>query len=144
MTKEVTMNIPPAMGYILVDSKKCQGCQCCMMACSLVHEGEVNLSLDESDGSIRIIDESKCTVCLLCINVCLFQPHRIIWNHEMSRVIKCDMCINTPYWDEKGGPEGRQICVEIYPQGALKFTDKVPDQTDDSAYDVDLRENVPR
>jgi len=36
---------PPSMGYILVDSKKCQGCLTCMITCSLVHEGGVNLSL---------------------------------------------------------------------------------------------------
>ena len=32
-------------GYILIDSKKCSGCTSCMLACSLVNEGEENLSL---------------------------------------------------------------------------------------------------
>ena len=32
-------------GYLLVDMKKCQGCMSCMLACSLVHHGEENLSL---------------------------------------------------------------------------------------------------
>ncbi len=32
-------------GYILVDSKKCQGCAACMLACSLVHEGCASYSL---------------------------------------------------------------------------------------------------
>lgn len=41
----VDTELPPSMGYILVDSKKCQGCMTCMIACSLVHEGAVNLSL---------------------------------------------------------------------------------------------------
>ena len=36
---------PLSGGYLLTDSKKSQGCQLCMMTCSLVHEGEVNLSL---------------------------------------------------------------------------------------------------
>lgn len=35
----------PSMGYILVDSRKCQGCLTCMISCSLVNEGFVNLSL---------------------------------------------------------------------------------------------------
>ena len=37
--------IPAAEGYLLVDTKKCQGCVTCMLACSLVHEGFVSLSL---------------------------------------------------------------------------------------------------
>ena len=41
----VVSDFPPSMGYILVDSKKCQGCMTCMIACSVVHEGCVNLSL---------------------------------------------------------------------------------------------------
>lgn len=32
-------------GYLLVDTKKCQGCLSCMLACSLVHEGKESLSL---------------------------------------------------------------------------------------------------
>ena len=35
----------PILGYLLVDMKKCQGCMSCMLACSLVHHGEENLSL---------------------------------------------------------------------------------------------------
>ena len=31
--------IPASAGYLLVDTKKCQGCVSCMLACSLVHEG---------------------------------------------------------------------------------------------------------
>ena len=37
--------IPNSEGYLLVDSKECAGCTSCMAACSLVHEGIVNLSL---------------------------------------------------------------------------------------------------
>ncbi len=37
--------IPASGGYLLVDTKKCQGCVSCMLACSLVNEGEENLSL---------------------------------------------------------------------------------------------------
>lgn len=34
-----------SLGYILVDSRKCQNCLSCMIACSLVNEGAANLSL---------------------------------------------------------------------------------------------------
>jgi hypothetical protein len=37
--------IPASEGYLLVDTKKCQGCVSCMLACSLVHEGIASLSL---------------------------------------------------------------------------------------------------
>jgi protein NrfC len=37
--------IPASGGYLLVDTRKCQGCMTCMLACSLVHEGRENLSL---------------------------------------------------------------------------------------------------
>ena len=35
----------PSTKYLVYDSKHCAGCYGCMIACSLVHEGEVNLSL---------------------------------------------------------------------------------------------------
>jgi protein NrfC len=37
--------LPASKGYLLVDSKKCGACTSCMAACSLAHEGQVNLSL---------------------------------------------------------------------------------------------------
>jgi len=37
--------MPVSEGYLLVDTRKCQGCASCMMACSLVNEGAVDLSL---------------------------------------------------------------------------------------------------
>ncbi len=36
---------PAAAAYLVVDTKKCDGCCSCMAACSLVHEGEGNYSL---------------------------------------------------------------------------------------------------
>lgn len=32
-------------GYLLVDTKKCAGCETCMLACSLAHFGKANKSL---------------------------------------------------------------------------------------------------
>lgn len=46
--------IPVSTGYILVDTRKCQGCVSCMIACSLVNEGESNLSLSR----IQILQNS--------------------------------------------------------------------------------------
>ena len=41
---EAVAAIPASEGYLLVDTKKCQGCMSCMLACSLVHEGVASLS----------------------------------------------------------------------------------------------------
>ena len=38
-------SIAESLGYLVVDTKKCQGCLTCMLACSLAHDGEANLSL---------------------------------------------------------------------------------------------------
>jgi protein NrfC len=46
--------IPASEGYLLVDTKKCQGCASCMLACSLVHEGVENLTLSR----IQVIQNS--------------------------------------------------------------------------------------
>ena len=37
--------IPVCEGYLVVDTKKCQGCLTCMVACSLANHGRANLSL---------------------------------------------------------------------------------------------------
>ena len=37
--------LPVSEGYLLFDHKKCSGCMTCMLICSLVHKGEVNISL---------------------------------------------------------------------------------------------------
>ena len=33
-----------SQGYLLIDTKKCSGCMSCMMACTLAHEGRVDLT----------------------------------------------------------------------------------------------------
>ena len=45
--------IPESKGYLLVDSKKCTGCASCMFACSLAHEGKLNLNLIVIDCQIE-------------------------------------------------------------------------------------------
>jgi protein NrfC len=51
---EAIAAIPASEGYLLVDTKKCQGCLSCMLACSLVHEGVENLSL----ARIQVVQDS--------------------------------------------------------------------------------------
>lgn len=92
-------------------------------------------------GNVRVIDEKQCLGkdCMLCIEACPYIPHRIVLNHEKNACTKCDLCLNTPYWDEEGGPGGKQACIEVCPMKALSFVSERPAQRDAAGYDVNLR-----
>jgi len=171
--------IPASDGYILVDTKKCGGCESCMLMCSLVHEGTANVNLsriqitqnpfgkfpndmeqvqchqcpypscvdacptgamhvDAANGNVRTVDEAKCVGCERCVNACPFTPSRVQWNFEQQHAMKCDLCANTPFWNEDGGPAGKQVCVETCPMKAISYTNRLPVQSD-AGYTVDLR-----
>jgi protein NrfC len=103
----------PSDGYILVDTKKCQGCVTCMLACSLVHEGVESLSLSR----IQIIqnsfkafpDDLTIEQCRQCVNpACVEQcpENALIVNAEFgnvrmvdaSKCVGCGTCIDAcPY-----------------------------------------------
>lgn len=173
--------IPACEGYIVVDPKKCSGCQTCMMACSLVHDGKINTKLariqvtqnpyghyphdidvtqcrqciypacfvacpvpgahfiDTENGNVRRIDASNCIGCQTCVSACPYTPGSIIWNFRDGVAQKCDLCVDTPYWNEEGGIDGKQACVENCPMGAIKFTKEIPTQIGDTGYKVNLR-----
>ncbi len=171
---------PESKGYLVYDSKKCIGCTTCMLACSMVHYGEQNLSLariqiiqdsfgkfpddlqiapcrqcvtppcvincpvgaayiDTENGNVRRINEEECIGCQKCLEMCPQQPHRPVWNHIKGTSSKCDLCIDTPFWNEKGGPGGKQACVEACPMQAIKFVTETPDQKETEGYNVNLR-----
>jgi len=94
--------------------------------------------VDTANGNVRRLDPQKCIGCKTCLKMCSQTPHRTVWNKELKKSSKCDLCTDTPYWNEKGGIGGKQACVEACPFKALKFTDATPDQTD-KGYDVKLR-----
>lgn len=168
-------------GYIVYDSRLCLGCQSCMFACSMTHEGFANPSLsriqiirdapsftkypydivmsvcrqcvsplcvqncptgachvDEANGNVRRIDQSKCIGCKRCINSCPQRPHRTIWNSAKKKSTKCDLCADAPYWSQKGGPDGKQACIETCAAKALKLVREAPPQADVAGYDVNL------
>ena len=89
-------------GQLLIDQKKCQGCLTCMLACSLVHEGKENLSLSR----IQVVQNS-------------FEKYPK--DIDTQAVESCDLCLETPFWDEQGGADGKQACVEACPLGAVRF-----------------------
>lgn len=178
--KEGLAAFPASEGYLVVDIKKCQGCVSCMLACSLVQEGEENLSLariqilqnsfanwpddvtveqcrqcvdpacvqacpegalivDTEKGNVRRVVKGKCVGCMSCVEACPFPPSRSIWNFQADHAQKCDLCMDAPHWEEEGGPDGKQACVEVCPVGAIKFVKDVPIQKGDEGYKVDLR-----
>ena len=171
---------PPAAAYLVVDTKKCDGCCSCMVACSSVHEGVGNYSLsriqvaqdafarypedlqlsqcrqcptplcvqncpsgachvEAKSGHVRMIDEAKCTGCQTCLHSCPFIPHRPIWNPVKGKAAKCDLCAKATFWDEKGGPDGKQACIEVCPMRAIRLIRETPAQMDNAGYDVNLR-----
>ena len=97
------------------------------------------MQVDSANGNVRRVDESLCSGCGDCIDACPFTPSRVIWNHDTNMATKCDLCVNAPHWNQKGGPGGKQACVEICPMRAIRLTKEVPQQRDGLGYNVNLR-----
>jgi protein NrfC len=106
----------------------------CVINCPV---GAAHISAE--NGNIRMIDAEKCIGCQTCIKSCPHIPHRPIWNPVTQKATKCDLCVNTPYYNKKGGPGGSQACVEACPASALKVVAELPSQTDISGYDRNLQ-----
>jgi protein NrfC len=179
--QEAKQSLAPSTGYIVYDSRLCLGCQSCMFACSLTHEGVANPSLsriqivrdapsftkypydivmsvcrqcvsplcvqncptgachvDAANGNVRRIDQTKCIGCKRCLSACPQRPHRTIWNSAKKKSAKCDLCADAPFWSQKGGPGGKQACVETCAAKALKLVADPPPQQDVAGYDVNL------
>jgi Fe-S-cluster-containing hydrogenase component 2 len=134
---------------IHVEAELCRDCQTCVLACSLYHEGECSLGLArleiikdmekyefnilicqhcespecilacpadamqiDARGVVLIVDEN-CEKCGACVDSC---PHdAIFYNEEQDRYLKCDLC---------AGRDGKPLCVELCPVGALTLVDK--------------------
>ena len=112
MLKDGKSGIPVSEGYLLVDTKKCQGCMSCMLACSLVHDGEENLSL----ARIQIIQNpfgkfpddltlKQCRQCVdpACLKACPEEALTVDVAHGNVRRIDAEKCI------------GCMQCVEACP-----------------------------
>ena len=96
--------------------------------------------VDTANGNVRRIDSDKCIGCKMCIRSCSRQPdRRPVWNHLTGKSSKCDLCIDTPYWNETGGPKGKQLCVEACPVAAIKLAREIPLQKGYAGYKVNLR-----
>jgi protein NrfC len=96
------------------------------------------LHIDPTTG-VRVVDKEKCIFCFKCMKACRNVPSMMIPNVEKKYMIKCDLCMDTPYWGEKGGVDGKHACEEACPFKAIKFVKEVPEQLDMSGYYVNLR-----
>lgn len=94
--------------------------------------------VDAKNGNIRRIDQARCIGCQTCIKSCPQRPHRTVWNPVKKKATKCDLCADAPFWSQKGGPEGKQACVETCVAKALKLVAEAPSQQDINGYDINL------
>ncbi len=97
------------------------------------------LHVDGRNGNVRRVDTAKCIGCKACTQACPYDPARALWNSEERHAEKCDLCVDSPFWGQKGGPGGKQACVEVCALGAIRFTKAIPEQRGDGGYNVNLR-----
>ncbi|MFO7962317.1 MAG: 4Fe-4S dicluster domain-containing protein [Desulfobacterales bacterium] len=102
------------------------------------------LRADPENGYVRMVDREKCIGCGKCVRACPYQPggpiasaDRAYEGQKKSR--KCDLCADTPFWEETGGVGGKQICIEVCTLNAISYTTDTPEQSDDG-YRVNLRD----
>jgi len=105
----VSKGVPVSKGYLVFDPKKCAGCCSCMLACSLVHEGESDFSLSR----IQILDDAfgafptdlEIAICQQCDNpecyfacplkdeaLCIDQKTGVRYIHE-DACTGCGLCV---------------------------------------------------
>jgi protein NrfC len=98
--------------YLVYDSKHCAGCYGCMLACSLVHEGETNLSLSRIQVHRAVLDEypfdiqiNVCRQCPepLCVENCPTGACHVSAENGNIRMIDAEKCI------------GCMTCIESCP-----------------------------
>jgi len=108
-----TTDYPPSSAYLVYDSRQCAGCQSCMLACSLVHEGEASLSLSRIQVTRSVltrypydIQMAVCRQCPepLCVANCPTGACHIdtsngnVRRMDESKCIGCQTCLKScPY-----------------------------------------------
>ena len=78
-------------------------CRQCVTPPCVINCPEEAAYIDTENSNVRRIDEEKCVGCQTCLEMCPQQPHRTVWNSADEVASKCDLCIDTPHWNEKGG-----------------------------------------
>lgn len=112
--------------------------QCQNAPCVRVCPVEANF-VDVEHGMVRRVNPDLCIGCMRCLVACPYLPRRLQWDPVHRKSQKCDLCVDTPYLKEKGGPGGFQACVNVCPVGAIAFIAKMPEQESPSSYTTNLR-----
>ncbi|MEL7666602.1 MAG: 4Fe-4S dicluster domain-containing protein [Actinomycetota bacterium] len=105
---EQVMALPASEGYLLVDTKKCAGCDTCMLSCSMVHHGRVNPSLSRIQitknpfGSFpHDMEQVQCRQCPApaCVEACPTGANHVSKENgnvrmvDESKCIGCERCV---------------------------------------------------
>ncbi|GEM_PF-19080 len=94
--------IPNAEGFLVVDPKKCMGCNTCMASCAVAHTGGASLSLARiqirQDPFARWPDDVAVFVCrqcqdAACVKACPVSANRADPAHGGVRRVDPDRCI---------------------------------------------------
>ncbi len=89
-------------GYLVYDSRRCAGCQSCMLACSLVHDGATSTSLSRIQVSRAVLTRypydiqiSVCRQCPepMCVRDCPTGACHVSAANGNVRMINADKCI---------------------------------------------------
>jgi protein NrfC len=95
-------NYTTSTGYLVYDSRRCSGCQSCMIACSLVHEGAAGASLSRIQVSRAILTRypydiqiSVCRQCPepMCVKSCPSGACHVSTANGNVRMIDAAKCI---------------------------------------------------
>jgi protein NrfC len=110
--KAAQEKIASSTGYLVYDSRLCLGCQSCMFACALTHEGIANPALSriqivrDAPGFTKYPNDVIVSVCRQCVTPICVQNcpvgacHADAANGNIRRIdeakcIGCQMCMNS-------------------------------------------------
>lgn len=92
----------------IFEYKACNQCGFCIQLCP------VDAIERHSITGTVVVNDEKCTRCLQCVGGC---PFDAIWySNEIDKIIKCDLCGESP-----AGPK----CVELCPRKVLVHMEQI-------------------
>jgi len=96
--------------------------------------------VDTKNGNVRTVDARKCIGCQRCVAACPFETSRVQWNPMTKNAQKCDLCVTSTFWSEKGGPDGKHACEMVCGMNAIKYSPDTPNVDGIEGYEVNLRD----